>query len=465
MGQKLSNLVLANHTNVYTKIVASGMCVGCGVCAGICPASCLDIQTNEYGEYVPAISGTCVECGLCLKVCPFCDSDINEDTIGKNRFGHIPQICNANETGYYLKCYAGKILSQELLLNRSSGGMASWFLAELLRVGRVDCVACVVSDADPNNLFRFALLKTQEEVWNASTSCYYPVEMSEVLRTVRRDNRRFAFIGLPCFLKGLYKAMDVDAKLAERIVVLAGLVCSHLKSKFFAEYLVRLAGVDLKDVKKVNFRRKLPGKTLGEYEFVCQVERNGKQVEYALPNDDFMWPQQPFKLTPCDYCDDVFAEVADIVFMDAWLPEYMSKPGGIGLTIARSKLALELLQQGQDRGELLLESLPVDKIIKAQRSGILRKREQMPIRLALAERKGRWFPAKRIGPKKGSSIAERLKVSVAFRRNASYRVAFAKQKQAGPGLETFHREVLRLTRWDRLMRWLLNMARRVAKGK
>ena len=29
-----------------------------------------------------------------------------------------------------------------------------------------------------------------------------------------------------------------------------------------------------------------------------------------------------FQLPGCSHCDDIFAECADAVFMDAWLPEY-----------------------------------------------------------------------------------------------------------------------------------------------
>jgi NADH-quinone oxidoreductase chain I len=52
------------------------LCVACGLCARICPTSCLDMHVvpseegdRELAEFVLK-SGRCMFCGLCAQVCP-----------------------------------------------------------------------------------------------------------------------------------------------------------------------------------------------------------------------------------------------------------------------------------------------------------------------------------------------------------------------------------------------------------
>ena len=52
------------------------LCVACGLCARICPTSCLSMHVipseegdRELGEFI-LMSGRCLFCGLCSQVCP-----------------------------------------------------------------------------------------------------------------------------------------------------------------------------------------------------------------------------------------------------------------------------------------------------------------------------------------------------------------------------------------------------------
>jgi ferredoxin len=92
--------------NVIEIIVQNNLCIGCGVCAAVCPSNVLKMEFNKYGEYNPVQSSGCLEkCNSYLKVCPFYDHNENEDSLAKEIFGDIELIRHRSEIGYYLDSY------------------------------------------------------------------------------------------------------------------------------------------------------------------------------------------------------------------------------------------------------------------------------------------------------------------------------------------------------------------------
>jgi hypothetical protein len=92
----------------------------------------------------------------------------------------------------------------------------------------------------------------------------------------------------------------------------------------------------------------------------------------------------------------VFAELADVTFMDAWLPEYAKDSMGTNLVITRSKIAENLLLFGVTDGEINMNNVSIDKIIQSQKGVIDVKRKQISYRLYLAQKSGLKVPEKRV---------------------------------------------------------------------
>ncbi|MCE5305746.1 4Fe-4S dicluster domain-containing protein [bacterium] len=161
------------------EIVKNDLCIGCGTCAGICSRKVLEIQDNEYGEYIPTEVQACDSgCGLCLEVCPFGNNE-NETQMGAKIYGSIERVKYLFETGYYLDSYVG--YSTNFRQSSASGGMTTWLLTKLLKEGIVDYVICPTHQKKPEKLFSFEFFRDENSVKAASGSVYYLIETKVIL--------------------------------------------------------------------------------------------------------------------------------------------------------------------------------------------------------------------------------------------------------------------------------------------
>ncbi len=451
MGHRLLNAVALANT--------AELCVGCGVCAGVCPTGALAMGENDFGEYRPRITGgSCTDCGLCGRVCPFVAGP-DEDQLGEALYSRVEEIRNTPETGYYLSNCCGGIVDERLRWSRTSGGLASWVLAQLLETGVVDRVVCVADGPRPDRLFEFAVFSDAASVWSASRSSYYPVEISACLQSILKSDLRYAVIGLPCLVKGLRKAQMAMPRLKDRIPVVLGLTCGQQRSKWFAEYLIRLTGESVENVTRVSFRVKRKNQPAHRHLFSVWTEGNNvpKHADWFGKYGE-AWSESLFKISACNYCDDVFAELADISLMDAWLPGHRDDPRGTSIAIARSPLCRNLLDDGAAAGVLRIEPLAVEQVIRSQAGVLALKRGGAACLVALIGRKVLTGVSTRIAPAPLWWWAAKYRKAAENRTMLFSRQAFAAQRQVGPGLDVFERTLRRLRRVDQVLLGILNVS-------
>jgi coenzyme F420-reducing hydrogenase beta subunit len=414
---------------IISQIVEKDLCVGCGVCVAVCPNSTLEMTWNRYGEYNPREVIPCeTECGLCLKVCPFADGNDNEDVIGKGLYGNIPAIRHRPETGYYLASYVGHAPATRD--RGASGGMATWLLSSLLKNNIVDYVIAVVPNDDPERLFKFSILNDHASVLSSSGSAYYPVTLSEVLREIQNKPGKCAVIGLPCFIKAVRLACQRNRKLSDKILFTLGIVCGQLKSKYYTEYIATLAGIK-PPLQNVHYRGKSPEKPASNYYFSCTNKEGSEGKIFWDQGVAEAWLNRWFTPNACNYCDDVFAECADITFMDAWLPEYSSEPKGTSLVLVRSEQLQKIIVDGIASGEINLKPIPIQKIIESQTGGLVEKRINLAHRLYLNEYKGYFTPQKRVKPKKITGLFRKKRISITNQMRITSRDIWAEQHSNG----------------------------------
>ncbi len=447
--------------NVLETVVSNNLCVGCGVCAGVLPRV-LRMHTDKYGAYLPKLIEETNEdwWDLSLKVCPFADNEENEDTIAAGLFGYQEGIKHRSETGYYLQCFTGHVSDQEARLAATSGGIITWLAGEMLSSGKVDVVACVGQCDGGENLFEYQLIRDSADIHKCKKSRYYPVEVSGIIRKIKELNERVLFIGLPCFIKAMRLAMELDHVLKDRIVYMIGLFCGHLKTKNYSAYLSRCCGVHEKEIKTVNFRKKVSGKPANKYAFEVFTWKDDEENHQQIMMQDVWagsWSNNLFMLDACECCDDIMAETADVSVGDAWLPEYIKDYRGTCIVVCRNKDILDILREGGDKGEVSLKAVPVEKVIQSQAGCIRQRRTGLQYRLYLSARKGQWRPSKRVtANRKAGSVCFRLLQLLRIKTKVLSREAFLRQ-QPTDGLDIF---ISSLRRWI-LIHKVLNFIRHV----
>jgi coenzyme F420 hydrogenase subunit beta len=378
------------------KVVESGACVGCGACSIITDRK-IPVAVNSYGVWQADPSGSLhSQRALGSRVCPFADESPNETQIASREFGGLaldPDI------GRYLDAFAAQVNDDDYLAGSSSGGLTSWLLQQLLERDLIDGAIHVGSDSK-DGLFSYVVSHSREELASRRKSVYYSTSMADAILEIRGNGKRYALVGVPCFITaGRLLALN-DEELDSQLSFFVGLVCGHLKSAAFAKLLAWQLGVFPEELAAVDFRVKNLARDAGSYDFAAQ---NSAGDSRSAPTASLLggnWGHGLFQLDACNYCDDVFAETADIVFGDAWLPEFVSDWRGHNIVVTRHQTLAQIVDDGVRSGDISIHPLGPARVAESQAGNFRHRREGLKLRLYDDDAAGRWSPRKRVKPSK-----------------------------------------------------------------
>jgi coenzyme F420 hydrogenase subunit beta len=437
----------ATFMELAATVVANGCCIGCGACAVSLQG--VAVHQDPFGRYQavdsPSPGGEPAKQRRreSSSACPFGDDAASEDEIAREVFGG--DLSRHPALGLYLDAWAGSVGEGSFQACGSSGGTATWICTELLTTACVDAVISVgaarnSASRPTTGLFEFRIARTPEDVRASAKSKYYPVELSEVLREVRDGPEiAYAVVALPCFIKAVRLLAGVDPVIRRRVKYCIGLVCGHLKSSAFADMLGWQCGIEPGNLTSIDFRVKNEKGRADRYSIAVAGYRGGRPVAETKPNSEFygqLWGLGFFKYEACDYCDDVFAETADISVGDAWLPRYVDDPRGTNILVVRDSRLRQLVLAATSEGRLRLDPLAPDDAARSQDAGLRHRREGLAYRLYLRARDERWAPRKRVRPCGEGSSGFRRTHELRMQLAAESHLAF-QSARAAHDLEVF----------------------------
>jgi coenzyme F420-reducing hydrogenase beta subunit len=452
--------------DIIDRVVASGNCIGCGACAFAAPERYRMRMTPE-GHWCAERRAATAEAAPAI--CPMAGTTRDESAIAAELYGELPED---GQIGRHRSTFAAYVDEDDLRARGGSGGLLSWVLIELLRRGEVDAVLHVRPTApgrEDGLLFRYAVSESVAEILAGAKSRYYPVEMSEVLRQVDAGDRRYAVVGLPCFIKAVRLLQDEGRLSRAKTPFCIGLVCGHLKSRYFADYLAWQTGADPSTLSAFDFRYKLMDRNASSYGFAYWQGDAGTAAPTTVRAMATVrggdWGEGLFKNPACEFCDDVLAECADLAVGDAWLPEHVGDPRGTNIVVTRHPRIDQLIRDGAERGAVTLLPADVGAVVQSQASGLRHRREGLAHRLARRRARGEWAPRKRVAPRPAPVRLRGLIYDLRLRITRRSSPLFAEVRRQGAPLATFERRMAPLLWRYRVLVRVARVARKLARRR
>lgn len=367
--------MVLDFVKLKNYVIETGLCARCGTCIGICPQDCIEADDRLYPSLKEGAS--CNSCGICFKACP--GHDVPFSTINKALHG---KTTTTNDLlGIFKKIYIGHALDPSIRENSGSGGAISALLVFILDEEGIDGAIVVRMNKEKPWLPEVVVARTREEVLEAAQSKYTIVPVNAVLRNIRQGS--YVFVGLPCQVHGLRKAMTIDKKLSKRIKYVIGNYCGLNTEYDATKAVVDKFGVDYKDIKKFEYRG---GKWPGGMKITLKDDST-----FFLPKFHSNYLTPMYYAKRCLLCIDLSNELADISVGDGWLME--SKDGGGWSTIiGRTERGLSLLKEAERKGVINLNEISYEDATMSHSHGLDMKKKGAFIRIENRVKKGKAFP-------------------------------------------------------------------------
>lgn len=361
-----------------SKVVRSGLCMGCGVCASSGTSGKVHMQLNAEGYLRPLWSAPLSnrEQRAFALLCPGVHLKLPRGTQPQHP-----------EWGPIQAARSGWSTDAEIRFRGSSGGGISALLVFLLESGRADFVAHVaVSVDDPlRNVRRIS--RTRAEVLSGAGSRYSPAAPLEDLDALFTTGERFAFVGKPCDVAALQAFRREHPQRAGQVVAALSFMCAGVPSLKGTHEVLAALGTHAKEIVRFNYRGNgWPGQATA-------VTGDGRELtmDYNRSWGEILGKHLQLR---CKLCPDGTGEFADVVCADAWYgkdgyPDFTERAGR-SLILSRTASGEELVRAAIQAGVLHAEDCPVEEIAHMQPYQLTRKRVVLGRLLGVFLRRGVW---------------------------------------------------------------------------
>lgn len=378
-------------TSNIDEVVSSGLCTRCGACYGICSQDAVRWDENFF----PHSNEKCNKCGNCLRVCGGREVDFPRYVM--KHYGK-PHVLTENAIGPVLYSMACHSTDPEIRRKGASGGIVSQILISLIQNHEID--GALVSGFSPDNPLqpRAVIAKSREDILKCVQSKYTLFPVSHLYSEIAAATGKYAVVGLPCQLHSMFRWMEVNPKLYEKVALIIGLFCHANLEKEALYDLLKIRKILPDNVHLLEFRG-------GEWPGRIQVVlKNGDTVPLHsgdIKDGAFNYLNKLYIARRCLLCTDFSAELSDIAVSDPWLRdnrgEYMFH-GGWSVAHIRTERGQGIIRKMIRDSEITAEEVDSETIIRNNKSLTQYKKRGAFIRLERLKRKGRAFPEYHLQP-------------------------------------------------------------------
>jgi len=308
-----SSILITQHQSM------SKLCVGCGICLGLCPSNAINLKVTRSVLTVNFDYSRCIKCNLCVKACPALS----------NFYRKNPTIADA--LGKIEKVFFGYSTNDNIRYHAASGGVITSLVLYMLTQKIVDKVLVTKMEgftATP------ILTDNENDVISAQGSIYFKTFSLRILKKLLynlKKGKRICIVGLPCQISALKKVLESF----ENKLYFIGLTCSHVNEIWYLHHIIRKYLP--KNAKPIAIGPRKDGWP-GETKIFFKSHNNFREL--TVPQSKFWGILPSLNISSplgCLLCTDHLASAVDIVAGDASHPKFTKKgSSGVSIIIART---------------------------------------------------------------------------------------------------------------------------------
>lgn len=331
------------------EITSNGFCMGCGLCTGLVPD--VGMKMTKAGMLI-AVAGRDLapdEQARITRLCPGVSLEAPQ------RDGDDPVW------GTPLRVAEGWSGDPDERFRASAGGVMTAINRYLLESGRADFILQVRAGGPDAMSSEPVFIRDPADLLDGSQSRYAPCVPLTAIHAALDTGERFAVSLKPCDIAGVENLRREDPRVNEQVVYTQAMFCGTVPSRDSSNELFRRRAIDPETDKPVSFRWRgngCPGPTVAEME-------DGRTIT-ATYNE--LWNDNPWTTSfRCKVCPDAVGLHTDLATGDFWdnAEPLGESPGENGI-IAHTPLAMEILQNCEAQGRLVLRNVPVEKLNETQ---------------------------------------------------------------------------------------------------
>lgn len=331
------------------KVRDNGLCLGCGICAGISKPDSVTMTLKSNGFIEPEVHNlSSADERLLKNICPgiYLNHE-SPDGNGHPVWGEIK--------GLYSACSTDSVVHYE----GSSGGIVSQIAISLLESSQVSAILQIGGDSKDYTRNSLKISRTKDDVISCASSRYAPASVFDnILQLLENTNDKFAFIGKPCDVSTLVSFLTAFPQYTNRFAVKIAILCAGLPSFNGTKQIVD-EFQPAYPIKDLQYRGKgWPG----YFSFT-----DSKNVEYRKSyNDSWGSSLNRYLNFRCKVCPDGIGLQADIAVGDAWetesgYPDFSEKEGK-SLVIVRTTNGEEIYRHMYVNNDIESEKIGIEKI-------------------------------------------------------------------------------------------------------
>jgi coenzyme F420 hydrogenase subunit beta len=287
------------------EVVASGLCIGCGLCEAVTEGRVTMVEKQSGSiRPCPLNEFSADEEALLLSACPSVKVEPRNENMRNNNavWGNYSTLAYA---------WAGNV---DIRFQAATGGVLTALAVHAMKSKQVSFVLHIGADPERPMRNRWLMSDTIEAVVSNAGSRYGPVApLAGFIKALNR-NQPFAIMAKPCDLNAVAAFAKSDARVDKLCLYRLAMVCggqSRLKKSIA---LLDEYGVKEKDLSLFRYRGYgNPGNNRVE----TKDGRVFEKTYLELWEDEAGWEIE----TRCKFCPDPLGEAADIAALDVW-------PGG-----------------------------------------------------------------------------------------------------------------------------------------